>query len=211
MNESFNRGFENGTITVVKKPGIESGKAFRLGDQFFVENETYARLRTQPSHHMDLLGTRIPIVELASESDLKVDHAAVAKDEAETNKAIATLILFLIVALLIPVAGFAWCRSAYLGGEPEHQKANEPIDAHYAATEFARARFPGAKEFSEYRRSKMEKLGDGHYVVGIVGDGLNAFGGPARSIIAVEVKLDGGKWQMRSIDSQPFGASMPTN
>lgn len=66
-------------------------------------------------------------------------------------------------------------------------------DAYHTAQDFVRSQFPGADSFSEYNGSVIKTSGN-RYQVAMYVDGRNAFGGPIRKRVVVEMDLIGNRW-----------------
>lgn len=67
------------------------------------------------------------------------------------------------------------------------------LDAYHTAQEFVRSQFPGADTFSEFNGSVVNTSGN-RYQVAMYVDGRNAFGGPIRKRVVVEMDLIGDRW-----------------
>lgn len=97
--------------------------------------------------------------------------------------------------LLIPMIAMLF-ESPQATGAREVDSTKQ--QAHYAAEQFIRKAMPGAKTVASYRESVVEQEGSVYRVAAQV-DGVNAFGGPLRKIVGVEMELSGGKWVLKRI------------
>ncbi len=108
----------------------------------------------------------------------------------------------IVVGILIAIG------RVYLFFEPAEMKYQRQLDddklaAYTEACRFIKASLPGAQKISEYRDASFD-VNSSHFVVSVVVDGLNAFGGPVRNKIAVELWKDGkGGWMWQKILDQP--------
>jgi len=80
----------------------------------------------------------------------------------------------------------------------QSEQRNMDSDAHYTAEQFIKKQYPGAKSVSGFRDSVVEHEGN-VYRVAVNVDGLNAFGGPVRNAMIVEMELNGGTWRLIQI------------
>lgn len=71
-------------------------------------------------------------------------------------------------------------------------------DAHRTAEQFIMRQYPGAQRVSAFRDSSVEHDGT-RYRVAVEVNGLNAFGGPVRNAMIVEMDTMGGSWQLVQI------------
>jgi hypothetical protein len=83
-------------------------------------------------------------------------------------------------------------------GSPDGQAKNLQSKAYWAATKFIKENYPGAREFSSFSDSAVKNDGD-NYSVAIKVDGLNAFGGPVRQVIGVQMEYTGDQWRLVDI------------
>lgn len=91
--------------------------------------------------------------------------------------------------MLIPALALAWQGPKGLAGM-------EASEAHVMAVEFIERSYPGARSFGE---PVVKREGNTFYVAVEV-DGLNAFGGPVRNTMGVEMELVGSSWRLRHIE-----------
>lgn len=106
----------------------------------------------------------------------------------------------LAVVLIVAAIGCVWMYNSMMS-EARSGKLNMDSmdeDAHYTAEQFIKKQTAGAREVSSYRDSVVTHDGSTYYVACHV-DGLNAFGGPVRQALIVEMKLDGGTWSLVGI------------
>jgi hypothetical protein len=75
------------------------------------------------------------------------------------------------------------------------------FDAYYTATVFIKKTYPGAQNISSYSDSIVEPDG-GTYRVAVTVDGLNAFGGPIRKMVGVEMHREGTQWKLDHIEQR---------
>lgn len=103
--------------------------------------------------------------------------------------AVVTLLIFLV-----------WLNKDLSHGVSSESRASS-YDAHSAAEDFVKRSFPGADKISSMGDSVVQQDGD-TYLVGVVVDGKNAFGGPIRKMVGVEMEKVGDKWRLKHIEQR---------
>ena len=99
-------------------------------------------------------------------------------------------------AILLLVSGIATTCN------PGRQiQREESWDAYYTAEQFVKQTYPGADKISAYRDSVVQQDGS-DYVVAVMVDGRNAFGGPVRKVVGVVMEKDGGTWRLKRIEQR---------
>lgn len=106
-----------------------------------------------------------------------------------------------IMGLIFVIAIFGALSGNNGGGGAAMNSNSQYSDAHYTAEQFVMRQIPGAKKVSSLRESVFDVAGN-KYMVGMNVDGLNAFGGPVRQALIVEMQLDGGTWRLIKIHSR---------
>lgn len=102
------------------------------------------------------------------------------------------------IAIVLSAGVVLFLILAAAGGGPVTDFDSKKQDAHYTAEQFIKQQIVGAKTVSDYRDSVVTSEGNTYYVAVNV-DGLNAFGGPVRQALIVEMTLDGDKWRLVKI------------
>jgi hypothetical protein len=74
-------------------------------------------------------------------------------------------------------------------------------EAYGYAKDFIKQHYPGAQKFGSFSESIVTRNGS-TYDVAIKVDGLNAFGGPIRNTVGVEMEYTGSSWRLIRIDQQ---------
>lgn len=86
------------------------------------------------------------------------------------------------------------CALAFSGPTPPAPDETA-MSAWSAAQQLVEAQHPGAKTFSRFKESVVERAPDGNYLVGLRVDGVNAFNAPVRQDLVVEMRRDGDTWK----------------
>jgi hypothetical protein len=129
-------------------------------------------------------------------------HSSASRTNAPNSKALTVAECFVagclvLVILFCLISGIAYF--AETPGERDAREArSEESSAYGAAERFIKAQFPGAKSVSPESESVIDRKG-GNYVVTVNVDGLNAFGGPVRNAIRVELRKNGESWELMKI------------
>jgi hypothetical protein len=110
-------------------------------------------------------------------------------------KVVAVCFGLMGIVLLIGAIGVAFEGPA---GVTRREAAGQNFDAYYTAEQFVLKQIPGARKVSEFAESVVDVEGN-TYRVAMNVDGLNAFGGPVRQALIVEMTLDGGTWRLVGI------------
>lgn len=75
---------------------------------------------------------------------------------------------------------------------------NQKQQAFFAAEQFIKQRLPGAQKIAGFREAIVEQEGS-TFRVAVQVDGLNAFGGPVRNVVGVEMELVGDKFVLKHL------------
>lgn len=96
--------------------------------------------------------------------------------------------LFAVLAFLTLILAFGRLAQA-----PREWPEASPRKAYRAAVEFVNSRLPGAQKFSSFDQAQISRDGS-TWFVGFIVDGVNAFGGPVRRPVVVQMNCDGSEF-----------------
>lgn len=96
----------------------------------------------------------------------------------------------IIVGAFAAAVAVLWMVSQFTSSAVGALREPTRRDAYRSAREFAMNRLPGAREVAHESQAIVERDGANWYVAFVV-DGLNAFGGPVRRNVVVQMRCDG--------------------